>query len=81
MEEGRVVPWTTVRREKPQGRKAWKKREIFLELITAILTHGHTCVGHMKGLSLRLGTRRRRTSLFGVGGDMLGDPAETGFYF
>lgn len=80
MEEGRIDPCTTVRRGKPQGRKAWKKREIF-ELIAAVLTHGHTCVGHVKGLSLRLGTRRRRTSLFGVGGDKLGDPAETGFYF
>ena len=81
MEEGCIVPWTTLRRGKPQGRKAWKKREIFFELIAAILMHGHTCVGHVKGLSLGLGTRRRRTSLFRVGGDMLGDPAETGFYF
>lgn len=76
MEEGRVVPWTTVR--KAAGKESLEGE--ICELITATLTHGHTC-GPREGLSLTLGTRRRRTSLFGVGGDMLGDPAETGFYF
>lgn len=74
----------TERRGKPQPRQAWERREILLkpgqagQLFTDILTHAHRC-----GPCERSGDSEEATELLvtGVGGDVLGDPAETGLYF